>query len=331
MNFKNIRILFSMLSLLAAVLACAVPGLNPAQQPEAPTATPLQVAAPTEAPAAPTLTLAPIEPALIPVSLPAVESGTAGDYDSSKTAAKRTAAGDRFTFERFERPFNANTMDVYLPQIDIIKTTVSQDTTFIYSTITLRGRDANNNLSGRYAVELDLDLDSRGDWLIIATAPSSLDWTSRDVQVYHDANKDVGGNTSMMTDKKPVQTDGFETLVFDSGQGGDPDSAAVRISPDDPNTVEIAVKAALLGSPVQFMAGVWAGNKQLDPSLFDFSDHFTHTEAGAADKGLDVFYPIKALSELDNSCRLAIGFWPRLAIDFYEASTDALALHLGIG
>ena len=28
---------------------------------------------------------------------------------------------------------------------------------------------------------------------------------------------------------------------------------------------------------------------------------------------------------------LAIGFWPRLAIDFYEASTDALALHLGIG
>jgi len=28
---------------------------------------------------------------------------------------------------------------------------------------------------------------------------------------------------------------------------------------------------------------------------------------------------------------LAIGFWPRLAIDFYEASTDALALQLGIG
>ena len=45
-------------------------------------------------------------------------------------------------------------------------------------------------------------------------------------------------------------------------------------------------------------------------ALFDLNDHFTHEQAGAADPGLEYFYPIKALAEMDNACRMPVGFQP---------------------
>jgi hypothetical protein len=55
---------------------------------------------------------------------------------------------------------------------------------------------------------------------------------------------------------------------------------------------------------------MWAGTN-LDPALFDFNDHMTHAQAGAAEASLENFYPIKGLAELDNTCSMAIGFEPR--------------------
>jgi hypothetical protein len=247
---------------------------------------------------------------IIPMNLPAERSNHAGDYDSSTTASgKRSAGGDRFTYEQFERPFNANTMDVYFPYLDILDTTSYQDDTWIYGTILLKGRE-NDKLPGKYGFQLDMDLDGKGDWMVFVSNPSSTEWTTDGVQVFQDANHDVGAVTAMFTDKNAV-SDGFETKVFDSGEGNDHDAAWARISPDNPHMVEIALKRSLVGSDDKtYMMNMWAGNALMNPALFDLSDHFTHEQAGAADPGFEIYYPIKAVSEIDNSCRMPIGFAP---------------------
>lgn len=306
MNSRNLKTFFVMTSLIASILACGLPAGSAA------TAEATEVVS-TQIPidSAPPTDISVIQHQTIPVSLPAERSSHAGDYDSSTTAANQTSAGgDRFTFERFERPFNANTMDVYFSQLDIVDTFVFQDDTWIYGTITLKGPDASNTLSGKYALELDLDIDGKGDWLIVATKPSSTDWKVEGVQVFQDANKDVGLELPMLTDKDAVGGDGFETTVFDQGTGNDPDTAWARISPTDPNTVEISVKRSALGTPKKYLINMWAGNSLIDPVLFDLSDHFSHEQAGAADKALEFYYPIKAVSEIDSSCRMAVGFQP---------------------
>jgi hypothetical protein len=307
MNSRNVKIVFVMLSLMAVIIACGLPASNNATQ--AP-ATNVASTATQEITAPPPTEIA-VQHTIIPVNLPADRSSHAGDFDSSTTASKKTAAGgDRFTFGRFERPFNANTMDVYFSQLDIVDTLVFQDATWIYGTIVLKGGDANNALSGRYALELDLDLDGKGDWLVIASGLASTDWTVTGVQAYQDTNKDVGNKTAMFADKGAPGGDGFETLVFDQGKGNDADGAWARISPKDPNTVEIAVKRSMLGDPGKYLINMWAGNSLLDPALFDLNDHFTQEQAGAADAGLELYYPIKAVSEIDGSCRMAVGFEP---------------------
>jgi hypothetical protein len=114
----------------------------------------------------------------------------------------------------------------------------------------------------------------------------------------------------MHSDENVTAGDGFETLSFDAGLGDDPDAAWVRISPAAPTTIEFAVKLAAIGSPQSFMVGMWAGNVLLDPALFDINDRFTHEQAGSSDSTLEYFYPLKEVSELDNTCRMAVGFAP---------------------
>ncbi len=255
----------------------------------------------------------PIQHQVIPAELPAERSGHAGDQDSSSMADKKRApGGDRFSFAQFERPFNADTMDVYFPYLDIQDVLVYQDDTWAYAVITVKGRDANDSLPGKYALELDVDLDGRGDWFIMASHPASSDWTTDGVQAWTDANNDVGGNTTGTADKALSGGDGYETLAFDQGKvlGQDADAAWARLAPNDPNSIQVAAKRSLWGGGAAYLAGLWTGNEDLNPALFDLNDHFTHEQAGAALVELEYFYPIKQLSELDNTCRMAVGFVP---------------------
>jgi len=249
---------------------------------------------------------------IVPVTFPIARSGSAGDFDSSTVLANKSLiGGDRFTFGRFERPFNANTMDTYFPYLDIVDTSVYQDNTWIFARIVLHGPDTNNQFPGRYAVELDTNLDGNGDWLIIASNPNSTDWVTTGVQIYQDTDSSVGGTSPTVTDKQASNGNGYETLIFDQGKGDDPESAWVRLAPASPNTVEFAIKRSIFKTvDLKYMIDMWAGNSLLDPALFDLNDHFTHVEAGASDKGLTNYYPIKAVSEIDNSCRMAVGFKP---------------------
>jgi hypothetical protein len=313
MQNRNLKTLFTMAGAMMIILACGLPTSTEPTTVAPPSQVPtevIQVAA--EVSASPTEISTPsIQHQTIPVGLPEKGNGQAGDFNSSTTLENKTViGGDRFTYGRFERPFNANTMDVYFSQIDIIDTSVSEDDIWIFGTIKVQAPDASNALSGKYALELDTNLDGKGDWLIVASNPTSTDWGVEGVQVFQDANHDVGGEMPTLTDTNPVVGDGFESVVFDQGQGDDADSAWMRISPNDPNSVEIAVKKSVLGDSKKYLINMWAGNSLLDPALFDFNDHFSHEQAGAADRGLEYYYPIKEVYEIDSSCRMAVGFQP---------------------
>jgi hypothetical protein len=289
-------------ALMLLVSACSLP-FGSTQPANTPTPEPV-----TPPPASDSSQSAPHE--LVPVSLPSERSNQAADQDSSETAARRfPPGGDRFSRGDFERPFNAETMDVYFPYLDIVETRVYEDDTWLYASITLRGMDTDQSLPGQYLMEIDQDRDGRGDWLVGVTNPSSTAWTSDGVRVWHDSNDDVGGNAPYLADNNPPYSDGYELLVYDEGKGEKPDAAFAQRDQNDPDTVLIAIQKALFDGDTRLLVGMWAGN-DLDPALFDLNDHFTHEQAGAADPGLEIYYPIKAIAEMDNSCRMAVGFQP---------------------
>lgn len=247
----------------------------------------------------------------IPGDLPEIQSGVIGDQDSSITADKKRApSGDRFTFGRFERPFNANTMDIYYPALDIQGGLFYEDDTWLYAEIKFKNDDSSYVLNGKYGFEIDLDVDGGGDWLVLVSEPSSEGWSTNGVEVWFDTNNDVGDATPMYSDDTPIKGNGYETLIFSANHGDDPDLAWGRISPQDPYTVQIAVKRSILEGDTSFMVGIWAGTDDLNPALFDFNDYYTHEQAGTSLIEFEYFYPIKELSELDNTCRMAVGFQP---------------------
>jgi hypothetical protein len=251
----------------------------------------------------------PSQTGIAPIGLPDKRENQAGDEDSSANANRElVSGGEKFVKGLYERPFNAETMDTYFPYLDIVDTQGFKDDTWGFTTITMSGTDTNGHLPGNYAVELDLNKDGRGEWLILVSNPTSTDWTTQGVQAWNDVNGDVGGGIPTVSDEN-IAGDGYETLVFDQGKGDKVDDAWARISVEDPKTITIAFKLSLLGDPASFAMGAWAGSDSLNPALFDHNDHMTHAEAGSPIPDFYV-YPLKKLAEIDNTCRIAIGFVP---------------------
>jgi len=305
----KIRLMISVLVLAALACGLPSPASTPAPATEPPIEAPTLVTVVSDSTAAPVSTESGIQHVDVPGSVPELRSSFAGDQESFVTSPeKRAPGGDRFTFGRYERPFNAEAMDVYFPQIDITETSSYRDDKWMYFTITLRGRDANHALSGKYAIEIDADIDGRGDWMLIVSQPALADWTTDGVQVWFDSNNDVGGSLSVTADDQ-AGGNGYDTNLFDRGVGDDPDLAWARIPADQLFTIQFAVKFSLVGTTA-FMAGAWAGNELLDPAMFDLNDHFTQEQAGSSLVEFEVYYPIKAVAEIDNVCRTAIGFQP---------------------
>jgi hypothetical protein len=286
------------MALLILAAACNMPGASVGV-----------VSTPVVSPGPPMVTAtAPFQGA-VPIGLPAKRADHAGDIDSHANAHKKAVSGgDVFVQGLYERPFNKDPMDKYFPYLDIVDTQGFMDDTWGYATITLAGTDANGALPGQYGVELDLDRNGRGDWLIRATNPTSDQWSTAGVQAWKDTDGDVGGRVIMAPDSGAPGGDGYETLVFDPGHGSLTDGAWARIDAADPKTVDIAFKLSMLGDPSGYAMGAWAATT-LDPAMFDHNDHMTHIQAGSPNPGYEV-YPLKDLSEIDNTCRLAIGFAP---------------------
>jgi len=196
----------------------------------------------------------------------------------------------------------------YLDYLDITRGELSVVAPWIYITIYLEGTPPTGS-SASYGVEIDLDVDGRGDWLIIGVVPYSTDWTTNDMRAYADRAGDVGGLTPVISDAPNPGLNGYDDLVFDAGNGPDPDAAWIRRDPTDPNHVQLAFKHSLIASDAYFLWGVWSDEGVTQPGWFDYNDHFTLIEAGSpAIESSE--YPIKALAALDNTCRWGYGFVP---------------------
>ena len=117
-----------------------------------------------------------------------------------------------------------------------------------------------------------------------------------------DENGDVGGPQPLIADAG-FEGSGYDTLVELEGNK----AAFARLAPDDPEAVQIAVSCSLLDNPIEFLWGAWADNGLKNATLFDYNDTMGPSEAGSP-INTDVDYPLKALYNLDNTCRLPYGF-----------------------
>lgn len=331
MNRRTITLLLPLIALLLTVLACGLPS-SQADIDLAVTQT-LQalgregqvvqtddeqvdqagdVAAATEAP------VATEEPAPEPTITPTVEhnvipTGPGGvasfmtDRSTAALASERRAIADNFDINLLERPFTSNEM-AYKDYLDITRGELSLNGPFVYVTIYLEG-SAPAEVQPAYGVEVDTDLDGRGDWLIIGLLPEGTGWTTEGVRACRDANRDVGGPTPMRADSPNSARDGYEDCVFENGYGISPDEAWIRRDPGNADRVQIAFMFTLIGSDGEFLWGAWADEGLKEPGWFDYHDHFTFPEAGSPASNSSE-YPIKALALVDNTCRWGYGFEP---------------------
>jgi hypothetical protein len=300
--------------LVIAIQACNMPS-GAATTPVLPTPGEQVAVVPVAAQAA-TSTAQPPTPTAPPVEIPAtatvvvVHTVTPTDpkggklvYDveSASTAPEQRAPyGDSYNINRLERPFLQDM--TYVSDLDIVSFTVTKDSNWWYVSMELIGKDPNNAQGINYGVELDLDRDGFGDYLIWAHPPYTEQWDTTTVQIFQDQNHNTGGLSGIKSDA-PFTADGYETLVFDGKVGGsDPDMAWVRTNA---GTVQFAFKKSIAGTV--FMLGVLADAGFKDPGKLDYVDRLTIAEAGSSVKD-NQNYPLKSLFLVDNTCREAFGF-----------------------
>lgn len=289
-------------------LVPAVPTEQPPQPTAEPTAEPTASLEPTTEPS-PTPIIHLVSPG---VTLPEDKPQVTYDQESIRNAEQKEAyAGDQFLIGRYERPFDQEM--TYLPYIDIIQSNLirNKDDDYLYSVIFLLD-DPMLVPDSQYGfgIELDVNLDGRGDFLVWTQLPKSTEWSVEGVRVFKDANSGVGALKPMFSDA-PSVGDGYEINIFDAGFGADPDLAWSRISPQDPTMIEIAFKKSILEESQAFLWGTWSvlGPDQFD--RFDHNDYFTYADAGSPTRSDKDFYPLKAMFALDNTCRAASGFTPK--------------------
>lgn len=294
----------------ARMTAIAAEGVSPGsgqEQEAAPLVTPTATQRPT------------LEPSLTPTLKPAVAHvqfpGTIKekvdsyltDYNSRDYAEEGITYGDNYKKNILERPFSSEVM-VYQGGIDIIRVNLKVSSTWTYAIIYLA---ENLPTSGtmKYGLELDLDENGRGDYLIQSSLPTSLEWNVDNVQVYADEDDDVGGLRPMTIDPPDETLNGYETLVFDSGEGADPDLVWVRRNPDDPTSLQFAFKTDLIGY-TGYMWSAWTDDGYQALNLRDYHDHYSEESAGSPYPGSPL-YPIKRVYSFDSTCRSYYGFTPK--------------------
>jgi len=204
---------------------------------------------------------------------------------------------DQWERNYFERPMDEALSEIF-PQLDIVQAKFGQDENWYYTRILVFSEMVEDLvLDGIYAVEIDLDLDARGEFLIIALSPGFYppdEWTSEGIQVWFDSNDDVGGPTAVLVDPL-YDGDGYETLLVDSGVGDDSDLAFVKTYSDQPGLIEFGFKVNLLDGVEIFEWWVWAMQEDLGSAKYDPVD----------------FFPQDTLYAMDNTCGWIYGSYPR--------------------
>ncbi|TFG49393.1 MAG: hypothetical protein E4H33_02350 [Anaerolineales bacterium] len=228
------------------------------------------------------------------------------DYNSSDYAEEGVTYGDQYKANILERPFTSEDM-VYQGNIDIIRVNLKVMDTWAYAIIYL-ANDLPSTGTMRYGMELDLDENGRGDYLIRSYLPTSTEWSVSGVQVFYDLDGDVGSTRPMVNDPPDQSLNGYEVLLFDSGEGEDPDLVWVRRNPDELNSLQIAYKNDLIGM-TGYLWSAWADDGLKAPDYRDYNDRFTEESAGSPYPGSPL-YPIKSVYLVDTTCRSYFGFTP---------------------
>lgn len=267
-------------------------------------------------------------PTVVHTATPGSPAYTQGVHDCSTAALAigpapiEPAAGcDSWQANRYERPFNSIDQDEYLPHIDLERAELGQVGNWTFLRIYLHDvAPEGGDLPGIYGAEFDLDQDGRGDVQVLAMAPDEMAataWSVMGVQLWRDSDNDVGSLTPLQPDE-PDETNGYDELIFDQGQGDDPDLAWARATFDQPALVEIAFKTSALDFDAVFEWWVWADAGVGDPAAFDYHDAYLLEQAGEPFQ-VSEFFPADEIAAVDNSC---VALWgappsddPRLCVN----------------
>jgi hypothetical protein len=236
------------------------------------------------------------------------ESQVIYDQSSASTAAQKKAfGGDDYSLGRFERPFTRQ-ME-YIPGLDIVRSELNRPGDgWVYFSIILE--DVPLPPPALYEIELDLNIDGRGDLLIQAVTPTSTDWAESGIKTWWDSDADVGGRMIGRSDSPVYRGSGFETLKIDASIGRDPGKVWSRLSTTSEHLLQIAILEELLGGKVgKFTWKPYADGVPFPASLYDINDYFPLDQAGSPLIG-ERDYPLKDVHDIDNTCRGLSGLTP---------------------
>lgn len=227
------------------------------------------------------------------------------DQVSRQTAAEKKApGGDEFTNGRFERPFDQDMN--YLPAVDIERAElVRPENGWAYFTIYLEESPASS--PAVYGIQLDLNIDGRGDYMIAFPTPTSAEWVEDNIRMNWDSDGDVGGLVINRSDPKGFKGSGFESIKIDTAAGKNKGKIWIRLMGKG---LQIAIHEDLLGGKEsKFTWQPFAESQPLPPSQFDLNDYYSPSAAGSAIAG-DSDYPVKELYGIDNTCKGLSGLTP---------------------
>ena len=228
------------------------------------------------------------------------------DFSSLNYAPEKSTVGDYFQMNRMERPFSAGEMDYY-GDLDITWVNLKYDSPWFYATIIL-AEDLRDEGMVNYGLELDLDADGRGDYLVWALLPPGTDWTTDGVQVLEDNDNDIGGEIPLQMEVPNPDLNGYETELFNAGIGDDPDLAWVRRDPENTKQLQIAFKDSITDDD-GYLWSAWVDTGLMDPTQFDYNDQYTLIAAGSPNSET-AEYPLDEVALVDSTCRSWYGMTP---------------------
>jgi hypothetical protein len=234
---------------------------------------------------------------------PGKPAQTIVDFNTQSMAGQHRSNADYYDANLLERPFDSQM--IYRGDVDIQKAEIFTDGLYDYFSIYLADFTNPKAKENKYGIDLDIDFDGRGDFLAWVGGNQTQTWQNTSVALYADADNDVGGKTPLNSDA-PSAGNGYEKTISSSENPIIPDAIWARISPNNPNVVQIAVKKETINKPASFMWGVWADGGIKAPNMFDYNDVFTLASAGSPIKD-DSHYPLKSLNTVDNTCRGVFG------------------------
>ncbi len=206
---------------------------------------------------------------------------------------------DDWNISMVERPADSANGS-YIAEQDIVFAQFGSDKNWIYSKLEVFG-DLNDAINGWVAIELDFNLDGDGEIVILARIPNSSEWTVENVSIWEDTDDDVKGLDAIYPDQ--TGGNGYETLLFDSGLGSDPDLGWVRISPGSSSVVEIAIKAELVPDNKKFAWWTWISGYELEPMNMEIVDHLDDEATWNVDNTCGWIFNSKPSKMLPNICK----------------------------